>query len=210
MPALKLKSALLFAFVALQVADVLTTNSFLAHASAVEGNPLMADAQASLGSWWWLAKLALVAGVTPILARGRHPLRCRDGGVLRLRRRQQRNALRKVSTMKKFLLAAAALALGVHSATAATDGWYKVTKAASACEAADTLSPCNSITLQVGYEVYYVREAQTVAGHVLLVHIECVSSPPASWLDTVTAKEWRDSFRPIKTPKRFYNADHCK
>ena len=71
MQALKLKSALLCAFVALQVADVLTTNSFLAHASAVEGNPLMADAQASLGSWWWLSKLALVAGVTPILARGR-------------------------------------------------------------------------------------------------------------------------------------------
>jgi Domain of unknown function (DUF5658) len=71
LPALKLKSALLCAFVALQVADVLTTNSFLAHASAVEGNPLMADAQASLGSWWWLAKLALVAGVTPILAPGR-------------------------------------------------------------------------------------------------------------------------------------------
>ena len=48
-------------FVALQIADILTTNQALAVPGVWELNPLMALSQAKLGPAWWLPKLAVVA-----------------------------------------------------------------------------------------------------------------------------------------------------
>src|ERR1700757_4206775 len=48
-------------FLALQIADVITTNRALTVPGVWEANPLMAWAQAELGAAWWLPKLA-VAG----------------------------------------------------------------------------------------------------------------------------------------------------
>jgi Domain of unknown function (DUF5658) len=48
-------------FVALQVADVVSTNYALTIPGVWEANPLMALSQAKLGAAWWLPKLA-VAG----------------------------------------------------------------------------------------------------------------------------------------------------
>ena len=49
---------------------MLTTNHFLA-TGGIEGNPVMAAVQASLGSWWPFSKLAIVLVCTPILALGK-------------------------------------------------------------------------------------------------------------------------------------------
>jgi Domain of unknown function (DUF5658) len=48
-------------FVALQIADIVTTNHALTIPGIWEANPLMAWAQAELGAAWWLPKLAVVA-----------------------------------------------------------------------------------------------------------------------------------------------------
>ena len=48
-------------FVALQIADILTTNHALARPGVWEANPLMAWSQAELGAFWWVPKLAVVA-----------------------------------------------------------------------------------------------------------------------------------------------------
>src|SRR5689334_6515202 len=48
-------------FVALQIADIITTNHALTIPGIWEANPLMAWAQAKLGAAWWLPKLAVVA-----------------------------------------------------------------------------------------------------------------------------------------------------
>ena len=48
-------------FVALQIADIITTNRALTIPGIWEANPLMAWSQAKLGTAWWLPKLAVVA-----------------------------------------------------------------------------------------------------------------------------------------------------
>ena len=48
-------------FVALQIADILTTNRALTIPGVWELNPLMAFSQAKLGTVWWLPKLAVTA-----------------------------------------------------------------------------------------------------------------------------------------------------
>jgi hypothetical protein len=52
---------LLALFVALQLADIVTTNHALTVPGVWELNPLMAMSQAKLGSAWWVPKLAVVA-----------------------------------------------------------------------------------------------------------------------------------------------------
>jgi hypothetical protein len=64
------KIALISAFVALQVADVLTTQHVLA-AGGFEANPLVAWAMDHCGAWWPLAKLAPMALVTMVMTRWR-------------------------------------------------------------------------------------------------------------------------------------------
>ena len=48
-------------FVALQIADIFTTNYALTIPGVWELNPLMAFSQAKLGAAWWLPKLAVAA-----------------------------------------------------------------------------------------------------------------------------------------------------
>jgi Domain of unknown function (DUF5658) len=63
---------LLILFIALQVADVVTTNYALAIAGNWEVNPLMKFAQTHWGPSWWIPKLAgagLAAGVVLHLRR---------------------------------------------------------------------------------------------------------------------------------------------
>jgi len=48
-------------FLALQIADIVTTNRALTLPGIWEANPLMAWAQAELGAAWWLPKLAVAA-----------------------------------------------------------------------------------------------------------------------------------------------------
>jgi hypothetical protein len=63
---------LLILFIALQVADVVTTNYALAMPGNWEVNPLMKFAQIHWGPSWWIAKLAaagLAAGVVLHLGR---------------------------------------------------------------------------------------------------------------------------------------------
>jgi hypothetical protein len=48
-------------FIALQIADIVTTNRALTIPGIWEANPLMAWAQAELGTAWWLPKLAVAA-----------------------------------------------------------------------------------------------------------------------------------------------------
>jgi hypothetical protein len=64
------KIALISAFVALQVADVLTTQHVLA-AGGFEANPLVAWAMDHCGTWWPLVKLAPMALVTVVMTRWR-------------------------------------------------------------------------------------------------------------------------------------------
>jgi hypothetical protein len=58
--------ALLILFIALQVADVVTTNHALAVPGNWEVNPLMEFAQAQLGASWWVPKIA-AAGVAAVV-----------------------------------------------------------------------------------------------------------------------------------------------
>jgi hypothetical protein len=51
---------LLALFVALQLADIVTTNHALTVPGVWELNPLMAMSQAKLGAAWWVPKLAVV------------------------------------------------------------------------------------------------------------------------------------------------------
>src|SRR5262245_53481123 len=57
---------LLILFIALQVADVVTTNHALAVPGNWEVNPLMEFVQAQLGSSWWVPKIA-AAGLAAIV-----------------------------------------------------------------------------------------------------------------------------------------------
>jgi hypothetical protein len=54
---------LLLLFIALQVADIVTTNHALAVPGSWEANPVMAAFQSRLGSLWWLPKAAVVAWI---------------------------------------------------------------------------------------------------------------------------------------------------
>jgi hypothetical protein len=54
---------LLAVFVALQAADVVTTNHALAVSGNWEANPIMASYQADWGAMWWLPKAAAVAWI---------------------------------------------------------------------------------------------------------------------------------------------------
>jgi uncharacterized protein DUF5658 len=60
-------SLLLSFFVALQLADVISTNYALALPGNWEANPLMLVSQAHLGALWWVPKLSAV-GVVCLLA----------------------------------------------------------------------------------------------------------------------------------------------
>jgi hypothetical protein len=62
------KNVLLSAFVALQIADVLTTQHVLA-AGGFEANPLEVWAMEHFGAWWLLAKLAPMALVAMVMTR---------------------------------------------------------------------------------------------------------------------------------------------
>ena len=64
------KTALISAFVALQIADVLTTQHVLAF-GGFEANPFGAWAMAHCGAWWPLAKLAPMALVAVVMMRWR-------------------------------------------------------------------------------------------------------------------------------------------
>jgi Domain of unknown function (DUF5658) len=64
------KAALISAFVALQIADVLTTQHILA-AGGFEANPLEVWAIEQFGAWWPLAKLAPMARVAVVMTRWR-------------------------------------------------------------------------------------------------------------------------------------------
>lgn len=63
------KGALIGAFVALQGADLVTTNSALARHVGVEVNPLMAVAQNGLGPAWWLPKVIVTIFCVIIMLR---------------------------------------------------------------------------------------------------------------------------------------------
>ena len=63
---------LLLLFVALQVADIVSTNAALAVPGVREANPLMALSQAELGAAWWWPKagaVLLCCIVAPLLRR---------------------------------------------------------------------------------------------------------------------------------------------
>jgi Domain of unknown function (DUF5658) len=67
---------MLVLFVALQVADVITTNYALAVSGNLEANPIMALYQAQLGSAWWLPKFVAVVWIciAASLTRRRWPM----------------------------------------------------------------------------------------------------------------------------------------
>jgi uncharacterized protein DUF5658 len=63
-------------FLALQIADIVTTNYALAVPGIWEANPLMAFLQSKLGAAWWVPKLVVVGFIclaTP-LSRQRWPM----------------------------------------------------------------------------------------------------------------------------------------
>ena len=75
-PASPLSWSLPILFLALQIADIVTTNYALAVPGIWEANPLMAFLQAKLGAAWWLPKLVVVGFIclaTP-LSRKRWPM----------------------------------------------------------------------------------------------------------------------------------------
>ncbi len=112
--------------------------------------------------------------------------------------------------MKKFLLAAAALALGVHGALAlragpASNGWFRVTEPISACEAVDTFTPCDMRQLKVG-DVFYVdpqdENVGNIAGLRTLWRPVCVHGcSPSMTPVLVSPGDWRSAFKPAKPPK---------
>jgi uncharacterized protein DUF5658 len=65
--------ALLILFIALQVADVVTTNYALAVPGNWEVNPLMEFAQAHLGPSWWTPKIAAAGLAAAVVLRTRRP-----------------------------------------------------------------------------------------------------------------------------------------
>jgi hypothetical protein len=65
--------ALLILFIALQVADVVTTNYALAVPGNWEVNPLMEFAQAHLGPSWWIPKIAAAGLAAAVVLRTRRP-----------------------------------------------------------------------------------------------------------------------------------------
>ncbi len=65
---LSLSSALLAAFGALQIADVVTTRRVLDH-GGWEANPLGILAMTHLGNYWWAPKLALMAVCAAVMTR---------------------------------------------------------------------------------------------------------------------------------------------
>jgi hypothetical protein len=67
---------LLALFVALQFADVVSTNYALAMPGVWEANPLMALSRANLGALWWLPKLAAIGlvALTAPWSRRRWPM----------------------------------------------------------------------------------------------------------------------------------------
>jgi Domain of unknown function (DUF5658) len=69
---------LLVCFIALQVADVVTTNQALAVPGTWEVNPLMELAQSRLGPSWWIPKLtaAGLAGLAILHIRRPWPIAC--------------------------------------------------------------------------------------------------------------------------------------
>ena len=64
-----MKAALLTALMAAQAGDVWTTNRFLASGHGIEVNPVWAALQASLGTYWWLPKMALAVLLATLVAR---------------------------------------------------------------------------------------------------------------------------------------------
>jgi hypothetical protein len=77
-PLPSLNWALLTLFIALQVADVVTTNYALAVPGNWEVNPLMEFAQTHLGPSWWIPKIAVagLAAVVVLHIRRRWPVAC--------------------------------------------------------------------------------------------------------------------------------------
>jgi hypothetical protein len=94
--------------------------------------------------------------------------------------------------MKKFLLGAAALALGVQSAMAGpSDGWYKVTEPILICGATP---PCEHET--IGTVFYFDRDDQGgIAG---LVHLWRM---PDMTFVMVMPGDWRSAFKRTHAPK---------
>jgi hypothetical protein len=67
------KCALLILFIALQVADVVTTNYALAVPGSWEMNPLMKFAQAYLGPSWWIPKITAAGFAAAVVLHIRRP-----------------------------------------------------------------------------------------------------------------------------------------
>jgi hypothetical protein len=63
-----MKEIMLLAFVAIQIADVYSTNRVLS-AGGWEANPIVASAIAGLGAWWWLPKLGLMVACAAFMSR---------------------------------------------------------------------------------------------------------------------------------------------
>jgi hypothetical protein len=59
---------LIFAFMALQLTDIVTTNLVLA-GGGYEANPFVAAVQLHRGVWWWVPKLLLAAAACLLLLR---------------------------------------------------------------------------------------------------------------------------------------------
>jgi hypothetical protein len=99
--------------------------------------------------------------------------------------------------MMKFLLGAAALALGVHSAMAA-DGWFKLTAPIVAWD--ETNIPPTA--LKVGEVFRFAAEDQGDR----LIHLRRPSGPkgccvPGMTEVAVTPGDWRSAFKPTHAPK---------
>jgi hypothetical protein len=94
--------------------------------------------------------------------------------------------------MKKFLLAAAALALGVHGALA-SDGWFKVTEPILICEVSQDMA-CDHV--KVGTVFYFDRADQgDIAG---LTHLWRMPDITEVF---VMPGDWRSAFKPTHAPK---------
>jgi hypothetical protein len=114
--------------------------------------------------------------------------------------------------MKKFLLAAAALALGVQGAMAlragpASDGWFKVTAPILACAAKDAFTQCEMVTVEAG-DVFYVdpQRGPNIAGMIEIERPGCKQGCPWA-MAYVSPGDWRSAFKPAKPPKWWLNLD---
>jgi hypothetical protein len=102
--------------------------------------------------------------------------------------------------MKKFLLAAAALALGVHGALA-SDGWFKVTEPILICEVSQDMA-CDHV--KVGTVFYFDRADQgDIAG---LTHLWRMPDITEVF---VMPGDWRSAFKPTHAPKGWWLAVTC-